>query len=106
MPQKKDSLKQIRSTLLSRGLRLAKAGIKAGGLTASQWLNSENSTAWHGRLEGLIDELGALKGTAMKVGQTLSMYGEHLLPKEVNDKLKVLQQNSQALSWEAMVEVL
>ena len=95
MSQKKDTLKEIRTGLLSRGLSLAKAGIRAGGLVKGL-----------GTVELLVQELGQLKGTAMKVGQTISMYGEHLLPKEVNELLKKLQQDSPALAWEAISKVL
>lgn len=103
MSQKKDTLKDIRSGLLSRGLSLAKAGIRAGSLAASQLRKSDpNQPAWLGKVEYLVKELGELKGTAMKVGQTISMYGEHLLPKEVNELLKKLQQDAPALEWTAI----
>lgn len=94
-------MKDIRTSLLSRGFSLAKASIKAGGLFAGR--GSDN---WLPRVELIIQELGQLKGTAMKVGQSLSMYGEHLLPKEVNDLLKTLQQNSPALAWGPIHQVL
>jgi len=107
MPQKKDGLKDIRTNLLTRGFALAKAGLKAGGLGVSQWMNNDpTKPAWLGKVEYLVEELGQLKGTAMKVGQTLSMYGEHLLPKEVNDMLKKLQQDSPPLQWEAIEKAL
>lgn len=96
MPQKKAGLKDIRSNLLSRGLALARAGFQATGFAT-------NNTS---KIEFLVKELGQLKGTAMKVGQTLSMYGEHLLPKEVNDILKKLQQEAPPLQFERLKEVL
>lgn len=104
MSQKKETLKDLRTSLLTRGFSLAKASIKAGGLTATQWLNPNGPQrpGWMNQLEGLVTELGQLKGTAMKVGQTLSMYGENLLPKEVNEMLKKLQQNSPPVRWETM----
>jgi predicted unusual protein kinase regulating ubiquinone biosynthesis (AarF/ABC1/UbiB family) len=107
MPQKKEHLKDLRTSLLSRGLSLAKATLQAGGLSASGWLNSDpKNPKWLAGVEALTNELGKLKGTAMKVGQTFSMYGEHLLPKEVNDILKKLQQNSPPLDWSKIAEVL
>ncbi len=107
MSQKKDTLKEIRSGLLARGLSLARAGLRAGGLAASQWKNNDPTRpAWLDKVEYLVEELGQLKGTAMKVGQTLSMYGEHLLPKEVNELLKKLQQDSPRLSWDSIKSVL
>ena len=110
MPQKKETLKSIRTNLLTRGFSLAKASIKAGSLAANQWLHTSEDggggKAWLGQVEALVSQLGELKGTAMKVGQTLSMYGEHLLPKEANDVLKKLQQNSVPLAWEAVYPVV
>lgn len=97
--QKKDSFNKLRSNLLTRGLSLAKAGIRAGSMA----LNKGDVTA---QMAILVGELGKLKGTAMKVGQSLSMYGEHLLPKEVNDLLKNLQQASPPLAWPSVREVL
>ncbi len=106
MPQKKE-LKEIRTSLLSRGLSLAKASLKAGRLTATQMLTKgESGAGWLHQVEFLIHEIGQLKGTAMKVGQTLSMYGEHLLPPELNDLIKKLQQDSPPLAWAAIEKVL
>src|SRR5690606_19398227 len=50
----------------------------------------------------LSNELGELKGSLMKAGQMLSMYGEHFLPPEANALLKSLQQDSRPLLWEAI----
>lgn len=45
-------------------------------------------------------ELGSLKGSVMKVGQLLSMYGEHFLPPQVNRILKSLQTQTPPLDWQ------
>lgn len=47
-------------------------------------------------------ELGSLKGSVMKVGQLLSMYGEHFLPPQVNNILKSLQANTASLDWKSI----
>lgn len=47
-------------------------------------------------------ELGSLKGSVMKVGQMLSMYGEHFLPPQVNRILKTLQSNTPSLDWKTV----
>lgn len=90
--------------MLSRGLTLAKASIKAGSLMLQN--KGSDSPQWLNQVEGLVNELGRLKGTAMKVGQSLSMYGEHFLPKEVNELLKSLQASSPPLSWSAVEAVV
>ncbi len=91
MPQKKDQ--SLSTSLFNRGLSLARASIRAGRFAAGGGLAN---------IEVLVQELGRLKGSAMKVGQTLSLYGESLFPKEVNDLLKNLQAQAQPLSWPAM----
>ena len=54
----------------------------------------------------LVKQLGALKGSVMKVGQQLSIYGEHFLPPEVNAVLKTLQSQAEPLPWAAVEAVL
>ena len=58
------------------------------------------------RASDLTQEMGKLKGSIMKAGQLLSMYGEHFLPKEANDLLKSLQSQSAPLHWEQMEKIL
>jgi len=58
------------------------------------------------RAEALATELGQLKGSAMKAGQLLSMYGEHFLPPEANEFLKGLQSQSPPLQWSEIKKIL
>lgn len=51
-------------------------------------------------------ELGTLKGSAMKVGQLLSIFGEHFLPPQVNSVLKLLQADSPPLEWQCIEPTL
>lgn len=91
MPQK------LPTRLLSRGLSFARATLKAGQFAAGGSLKN---------IEAIVKELSQLKGTAMKVGQTLSLYGETLFPKEINDLLKNLQAQAEPLPWSEMEKVL
>lgn len=50
----------------------------------------------------IAKELGTLKGSVMKVGQLLSMYGEHFLPPQVNNILKSLQASTPPLDWKTI----
>jgi predicted unusual protein kinase regulating ubiquinone biosynthesis (AarF/ABC1/UbiB family) len=55
----------------------------------------------------LAEELGKLKGSIMKVGQVLALYGEHFfLPPEVVEVLRTLQDSSPPLEWQALQPVL
>lgn len=97
----------IKSRGLSRGLSLLKASVKAGSIAAKQFIRSDASTedktkAIMSQVKIFADELGRLKGSAMKVGQLISTYGEHFLPPEANKILKSLQQESPPLSWSVM----
>ncbi len=58
------------------------------------------------KVQVLAQELGKLKGSALKLGQLLSTYGEHLLPPEANAYLKKLQFQSPPLPWSQMQDVL
>lgn len=115
MAKKNDHIKNIRSRFLSRGYSLAKVSLRAGSKAATQAISGAFSGNQdpdkinkyiYSQIELLTNELGQLKGSLMKVGQMLSTYGEHFLPKEANDLLKSLQFQSPPVSWEVVEEVL
>jgi len=110
------ALKSIKSNPLARGLALAKVSVSAGAKAAGHALGNlfgdeggkderlkEMLTS---QMDLLSKELGKLKGSVMKVGQMLSMYGEHLLPPEANQLLKSLQNQSPPLAWEPIEKQL
>lgn len=104
---------RIKSSVLSRGLSIAKLTFNAGAGLASHNLKKAFSTdkdSWNSFLtnqaEMISSELGELKGSLMKAGQILSMYGEHFLPPEANDFLKKLQTDSPSLSWSSIEPIL
>lgn len=101
---KKEPIREIRSGLLTRGMTIVKASLQARALVAKAC--ECTGTHWLVEAQQLIAEIGKLKGATMKVGQTLSTYGEHLFSKEVNDLLKVLQQNALPLDWQEIHQVL
>lgn len=108
MAQKK-KLKTLKTGSASRSLSLAsltlKAATRAAGHAVSTLLETEagkKAKAEAHRLlqaQALVKELGELKGSLMKVGQTLSIYGEHFFPPEVNRLLRTLQADSPPLEW-------
>lgn len=109
-------LKKIKSGRFSRGLALAKISVSAGARAATHAVGSlfvdEQGKAesfkkmLKGQMDVLAAELGELKGSLMKVGQLMSVYGEHFLPPEVNAVLKTLQNQSPPLEWEAIEKVI
>lgn len=109
---KRGSLDKIHSSVFMRGLSLARMTLNTSAQLAthgvSTLFSSEEKKAenWRNLLKGqakiIANELGQLKGSLMKAGQLLSMYGEHFLPPEANEMLKSLQGESQALDWKTI----
>jgi predicted unusual protein kinase regulating ubiquinone biosynthesis (AarF/ABC1/UbiB family) len=105
-------LDRIKSNIFSRTVSLAKFSINAGAGLAGQGLSKifkseeDGAISWNvfiaEQAESFSKEVGELKGSIMKAGQMLSMYGEHFFPPEVNKYFKSLQQDSPALKWEAI----
>lgn len=94
---------------------MARLTLQAGASLAGQSVGSalspgDKDERWKAFLksqaQNLTKELGELKGSLMKAGQMLSMYGEHFFPPEANEILKALQSQSPPLHWEAIEPVL
>lgn len=112
----KKPLKGIKSGVFSRGLALAKVSVSVsaraathavGNLFASETEKTERlKELLTTQIAALSQELGQLKGSLMKVGQMISMYGEHFLPPEANAILKSLQSQSPPLEWMAIEKVI
>ncbi|HRK06850.1 MAG TPA: AarF/ABC1/UbiB kinase family protein [Pseudobdellovibrionaceae bacterium] len=110
-----DEQAELRSGLFMRALTLCKLGFDLArqGHGRALWksfadphLSSCSEAERQAQLqrlktlaEQMSKELGALKGSAMKVGQMLSIYGEQFLPEEVNLVLKRLQCSAPSLAW-------
>lgn len=104
-----DELKKIKSSLFQRTMSLTQMTLKIGGSVANHTLQnvfshpSVKESKWASLLlsqsKMISEELGQLKGSLMKAGQMLSMYGEHFLPPEANEFLKSLQSDSHTLVW-------
>lgn len=100
-------LKQIKTSTLSRSISLAKLGLSASIKYASTKItNTPIEDFLNSQAIQLTRELGQLKGSAMKAGQMLSMYGEHFLPAEANKVLKTLQSDSPPVEWDVMKKYL
>lgn len=109
-------LKNIKSSVFSRTMSMTKLTIQAGAKLAlhnissvgnSQVIKNEKWQEFLKKQAGHISsELGQLKGSLMKAGQMLSVYGEHFLPPEANNLLKSLQQDSPPLSWPSIEALL
>lgn len=118
MPQdpKPRALKKIKTGLVARGLSLAKITAGAGASLAAQKVAgllrtpAEKQEAWQDYLKSqashFSDEVGELKGSLMKAGQMLSVYGEYFFPPEVNQIFKRLQNETPPVEWARIQEIL
>ena len=96
-------LNKIKTSLLSRSLSIAKLGINAGIKYAGSKITQQNSDDMLiSQAQLITGQLGELKGSLMKAGQMLSMYGEYFFPPQANQILKTLQSESPAIEWNVM----
>lgn len=81
---------------LNAGIKYA--GTKVGQSTLDEFFISQAGS--------ITKEIGQLKGSIMKAGQMLSMYGEYFLPPKANELLKTLQSESPPVEWSVMKQYL
>ncbi len=104
---KKKKLTQIKSSMLSRSFSVAKLGLNAGVKYAATKLGNKSFDDFVTSQAGLFTkEFGELKGSLMKAGQMLSVYGEYFFPPQANAILKTLQSDSPAIEWDIMLTYL
>jgi predicted unusual protein kinase regulating ubiquinone biosynthesis (AarF/ABC1/UbiB family) len=109
-------LSKIKTGSFERRLSLTKAGLVAGTRMAGQYtatLFSSKEVKANSRKRALsrealylAGELGKLKGSVVKIGQIMALYGEHFLPVEVTEALHTLEEKTQALDWSIIRGVL
>ena len=105
----KQPLDQLKTSRLDRRLSIAKTSLQlgkrwAGNSVSGLFLSKEDRTArnqafMQQQAEFLAEELGKLKGSVVKIGQMLALYGEHFLPPEITSALQNLNDNTATLSW-------
>jgi len=110
------SVSRIKTGSFERRLTLTRAGLFAGTRMASHmatnWFSSREKRDERHRAmlsnqaEFLVDELGKLKGSVVKIGQVMALYGEHFLPEEVTEALHTLEDQTTSLEWVAIERVL
>ncbi|MGK0367070.1 MAG: putative unusual protein kinase regulating ubiquinone biosynthesis (AarF/ABC1/UbiB family) [Thermoproteota archaeon] len=96
-------IKKISSGLFSRNLKLLKMAYGAGkGIVKNraEGVKEQLGNVVGSQVDQLINEMGLMKGSIMKVGQMLSLYSDSFLPKELQDKLSKLENQSYFLRWD------
>lgn len=111
-----NKMKNLKTSATDRRLSLAKASLLAGAkfatCSASSFFASEGEKerlrkqALKEQAEYLVTEMGKLKGSVVKIGQMMALYGEHFLPVEVTQALNQLNNQTIALEWEVIFRQL
>lgn len=109
-------MKRLKTGAFERRFSLAKAGFIAGARMASGAAGSmfaspaerdeRRRRVMAEQAQYLVHELGKLKGSVVKVGQMMALYGEHFLPAEITSALHQLNDDTTALAWSSLEPVL
>jgi len=110
------TLERIKTGAFERRLSMTKIGIVAGtrfaAKSAGNFFAPKEQRAQRQKdiltqqAHYLVDEIGKLKGSVVKIGQMMALYGEHFLPKEITDALHTLEDDTATLCWTSIYEAL
>ena len=116
MSDQHDKLKQLKTSAMDRRLSIAKASLLAGTRWAASSATSlfsnedekerKRKKVMKEQADYLVSEIGKLKGSIVKIGQMMALYGEHFLPEEITQALNTLNNQTVALEWPAIYEQL
>ena len=112
----KQSIDSLKTSGFDRRLSIAKTSLNigrrwAGNSVSGLFLNKEARTArnqafMETQANYLAAELGKLKGSVVKIGQMLAIYGEHILPAEITRALQTLNDDTATLTWPTIEQTL
>lgn len=102
----------LKTSPWERNVALTRMGVSAGArIAAHEFFNlfrgdasraASDRTFYADQARKLAAELGQLKGSVMKVGQMLSLYGQYFLPPEAVEVLAGLQDDTPPVEWRAI----
>lgn len=105
----KQSIDNLKTSGFERRLSIAKTSLNvgrrwAGNSVSGIFLDKKARTArnqafMEAQAQYVAEELGKLKGSVVKIGQMLALYGEHVLPREITRALQTLNDDTATLSW-------
>jgi predicted unusual protein kinase regulating ubiquinone biosynthesis (AarF/ABC1/UbiB family) len=96
---------------LPRTLSVSLAGLRAGSALAVDSVvqrvmgrgpDDEDSEFARREARRFVQELGRLKGTYIKIGQMLALFGEHFLPRVLVTALRDLSDQTEPLHWDTL----
>jgi predicted unusual protein kinase regulating ubiquinone biosynthesis (AarF/ABC1/UbiB family) len=101
----------LKSRAIPRSLSVSLAGLRAGGALAVDSAvqkvmrrggDGDESEFARREARRFVRELGKLKGTYVKIGQMLALFGEQILPPVLVDALRDLSDQTEPLHWDAL----
>lgn len=109
-------LAALKTRPLERNLALTRLGLGAGAQIAAhsvgnlfrsaQGREQADRSFYRRQAEELALQLGQLKGSVMKAGQMLSLYGQYFLPADAVAALAQLQDDTTPVEWALLLPVL
>lgn len=106
------TVKRVKTGAFERRLSMATAGFLAGAryatLTAGTLFSGKEEREQKRKqilsrqAQDLVEELGRLKGSVVKIGQMMALFGEHFLPEEVTAALHTLENSTTSLHWDTI----
>lgn len=112
----KQSIDNLKTSGFERRLSIAKTSLNigrrwAGNSVSGMFLDKDARTArnqvfMETQANYIAEELGKLKGSVVKIGQMLAMYGEHVLPPEITRALQTLNDDTATLAWPKIEQAL
>jgi predicted unusual protein kinase regulating ubiquinone biosynthesis (AarF/ABC1/UbiB family) len=112
----KPSMASLKTRPWERNVALTRMGVAAGArIAAHEFANlfrgrasrsASDRTFYAAQARHLAAELGRLKGSVMKVGQMLSLYGQYFLPPEAVEVLASLHDDTPPVDWRSIEPVI
>ena len=112
----KQSIDNLKTSGFERRMSIAKTSLNigrrwAGNSVSGMFLDKEarsvrNQVFMEAQAKYVAEELGKLKGSVVKIGQMLALYGEHILPPEITRALQTLNDDTATLAWPRIEQTL
>lgn len=112
----KQSIDNLKTSGFERRMSIAKTSLNigrrwAGNSVSGMFMDKEaravrNQVFMEAQANYVAEELGKLKGSVVKIGQMLAMYGEHILPPEITRALQTLNDDTATLAWPRIEQTL
>lgn len=112
----KQSIDNLKTSGFERRLSIAKTSLNIGRRWAGNSMSGifldkdtrskRNQEFMEAQANYVVEELGKLKGSVVKIGQMLALYGEHVLPPEITRALQALNDDTATLSWPKIEQTL